>query len=47
VNTGDWVESGTAVVEHADGHLEIIRWIDRLRTLQSSPSKRPVASTAP
>lgn len=47
VNTGDWVESGTAVVEHADGHLEIIRWIDRLRTLQSSARKRPVASIAP
>lgn len=47
INTGDWVESGTAVVEHADGHLEIIRWIDSLRTLQSSPAKRPVASIAP
>jgi UDP-2,3-diacylglucosamine pyrophosphatase LpxH len=43
VNTGDWVESGTAVVEHPDGRLEIIRWIDRLRSLQSNPSKKPVA----
>ncbi len=25
VNTGDWVESCTAVVEHMDGRLEILR----------------------
>lgn len=25
-NDGDWVESCTALVEHFDGHLEIIRW---------------------
>ncbi len=25
-NDGDWVESCTALVEHADGRLEIIRW---------------------
>jgi UDP-2,3-diacylglucosamine pyrophosphatase LpxH len=29
VNCGDWVESCTAVVEHFDGRLEIIRWIER------------------
>ncbi len=27
-NDGDWVESCTALVEHADGRLEIIRWLD-------------------
>lgn len=26
INTGDWVESCTAVVEHMDGRLEIIDW---------------------
>jgi UDP-2,3-diacylglucosamine pyrophosphatase LpxH len=26
VNCGDWVESCTAVAEHADGKLEIIAW---------------------
>ena len=26
MNTGDWVESCTAVVEHLDGHFEIVRW---------------------
>jgi UDP-2,3-diacylglucosamine pyrophosphatase LpxH len=29
INTGDWVESCTAVVEHADGTMEIIRWAER------------------
>jgi UDP-2,3-diacylglucosamine pyrophosphatase LpxH len=26
VNTGDWVESCTAVVEHPDGRFELLRW---------------------
>lgn len=29
VNDGDWVESCTAVVEHLDGRLEILRWAKR------------------
>ncbi len=45
VNTGDWVDSGTAVVEHFDGRIEIIRWTDHLRALQSSASKAPVTSS--
>ena len=28
-NDGDWVESLTALVEHADGQLEIVDWSDR------------------
>lgn len=28
VNDGDWVESCTALVEHPDGTLEILRWAD-------------------
>ena len=31
VNTGDWVESATAVVEHHDGRLELIRWRDQMK----------------
>lgn len=27
VNVGDWVESCTALVEHKDGQLELLRWI--------------------
>ncbi|NKI95445.1 UDP-2,3-diacylglucosamine diphosphatase [Rhizobacter sp. SG703] len=30
-NDGDWVESLTALVEHADGRLEIIDWAQQLR----------------
>ncbi|MGI9476875.1 MAG: UDP-2,3-diacylglucosamine diphosphatase [Hyphomicrobiaceae bacterium] len=30
VNTGDWVESATAFVEHQDGTLELIRWSERM-----------------
>ena len=29
-NDGDWVESLTALVEHADGRLEIVDWSARL-----------------
>lgn len=28
INTGDWVESCTAVVEHFDGSMEILRWTE-------------------
>lgn len=28
VNTGDWVESCTAIAEHHDGRFEIIRWAE-------------------
>ncbi len=28
LNTGDWVESCTAIVEHSDGRFEIIRWVE-------------------
>jgi UDP-2,3-diacylglucosamine pyrophosphatase LpxH len=27
-NTGDWVESCTALVEHVDGRLEIVQWAE-------------------
>lgn len=28
-NTGDWVESCSAIVEHHDGTMEIVRWLER------------------
>jgi UDP-2,3-diacylglucosamine pyrophosphatase LpxH len=31
MNTGDWVESCTALVEHFDGRFEIIYWADEMR----------------
>ncbi len=30
VNTGDWVESCTAIAEHPDGRLELISWSDKV-----------------
>lgn len=40
INTGDWVESCTAVVEHRDGTLEVIRWTDRVGVGRSYPVER-------
>ncbi len=31
INTGDWIDSCTAVVEHGSGKLEIVRWKHALR----------------
>ena len=31
-NDGDWVESCTALVEHADGRMEILDWAEKVRT---------------
>jgi UDP-2,3-diacylglucosamine pyrophosphatase LpxH len=42
VNCGDWVESCTAVAEHADGRLEIITWTDAAR----APAAQPAAAVA-
>ena len=36
-NDGDWVESLTALAEHADGRLEIIDWAARSRAPMSAP----------
>jgi len=35
MNTGDWVESCTALVEHHDGRFEIIYWADQLRRMET------------
>jgi UDP-2,3-diacylglucosamine pyrophosphatase LpxH len=34
INCGDWVESCTAVAEHEDGRMEIIRWTRRPEAVQ-------------
>ena len=43
VNTGDWVESCTAVIEHFDGRMELIRWqnVEAPKTL--TPKMVPVS----
>jgi UDP-2,3-diacylglucosamine pyrophosphatase LpxH len=45
INTGDWVESCTGVVEHHDGRFEIIRWAEARPQQMSSvvPFARAVA----
>lgn len=46
-NDGDWVESCTALVEHADGHLEILHWTDATRgSLKSSQEARAAEAAA-
>ena len=44
-NDGDWVESLSALVEHADGRLEIIDWAQREAALQARHG-RPLALAA-
>jgi UDP-2,3-diacylglucosamine pyrophosphatase LpxH len=41
-NDGDWVESLTALVEHHDGQLEIIRWQEQW---ESAPQNKALASS--
>lgn len=46
INTGDWVESCTAVAEHHDGRLEILRWTrlsGEASVLQALPAPRAAA----
>lgn len=39
-NSGDWVESGTALVEHHDGRIELIYWLDSFAEQKGeSPSR--------
>ncbi len=46
VNDGDWVESCTALVEHEDGQLEILRWaeIAKDRVIPITPEELPAAA---
>lgn len=44
LNTGDWVESCTALVEHEDGRMEIIHWAAFSQTLNAG---RPAHETLP
>jgi UDP-2,3-diacylglucosamine pyrophosphatase LpxH len=43
MNSGDWVESCTALVEHLDGRFEIVRWLDE----KGTPRNGTVAGEAP
>ena len=45
-NDGDWVESLTALVEHADGRLEIIEWGERDRPSRELPPTHEIPAHA-
>lgn len=40
-NDGDWVESCTALVEHFDGRLELLRWAKVGAPVKKSPVREP------
>jgi UDP-2,3-diacylglucosamine pyrophosphatase LpxH len=46
-NDGDWVESCTALVEHADGAMEIIDWALHKRSLATAAGEIPITATIP
>jgi len=46
VNTGDWVESCTAVVETDDGELELVRWLDITRERHAKVATEPALEVA-
>lgn len=46
LNTGDWVESCTAIVEHPCGEMEIIRWAER-GARQAAAETRPAPRRNP
>jgi UDP-2,3-diacylglucosamine pyrophosphatase LpxH len=51
-NSGDWVESCTALVEHFDGRLEVLHWSDSwglrpLPVLAAPLNERPAENPLP
>lgn len=47
VNDGDWVEHCTALVEHADGALELLHWTEQQRSLAVRRTDAPVSLPLP
>jgi UDP-2,3-diacylglucosamine pyrophosphatase LpxH len=41
-NSGDWVESGTALVERWDGRIELVRWLEEGGSQPESSERRRV-----
>ncbi|PEN13680.1 UDP-2,3-diacylglucosamine hydrolase [Longibacter salinarum] len=44
INTGDWVESCTALVEHMDGRMELLRWLPDGRGITEPIAAAPACS---
>jgi UDP-2,3-diacylglucosamine pyrophosphatase LpxH len=47
LNSGDWVESLTAIVEHHDGRFELIHYTDFLRTHPLPSEEAPESELIP
>ncbi|BBF94512.1 UDP-2,3-diacylglucosamine diphosphatase [Blastochloris tepida] len=47
INCGDWVESCTAVAEHADGRFEIITWTTRAAAAEPDEEAETEAAAVP
>ena len=47
VNDGDWVESCTALVEHFDGRLEILKWAEQRSRSMIERARRIAPARAP
>ena len=45
-NTGDWVDSCSALVEHGDGRLEVLRWLDIAHLYAGNAGAREPKSAA-
>jgi len=46
-NTGDWIESCTALVEHEDGSLELLRWHEERAEQAAEPASAVAALALP
>jgi len=46
-NDGDWVEGCTALVEHADGQMELLHWADEMAARKAREAAAAVAAPAP
>ncbi|WP_305856274.1 UDP-2,3-diacylglucosamine diphosphatase [Balneatrix alpica] len=46
LNCGDWVESCTALVEHLDGRIELVRWVRQREVLLPQTADSALARSA-
>ena len=46
LNSGDWVESLTAIIEHEDGKMELVEHREFMRRMQASSEKHALATSS-
>jgi UDP-2,3-diacylglucosamine pyrophosphatase LpxH len=46
VNTGDWVESCTAAIEHHDGRIEVVRWVAQGHPMETPSTGQDIERVA-